>query len=143
MIESITTMNDVSLDLTEGAQYERLVAEEIHHYSDIEVTENLTEGGLHSSPAWQFNYTVLWNEIIHTNVYDEVVKCEQTAVTIRRVLSIGCGYGGHELAIARRFHKPFEMTAVDLNPSLFEEAQHRAHSEGLSITFKALDLNSS
>jgi SAM-dependent methyltransferase len=140
LVNPISTLDQVSVNLTKNAEYERLVSEEIEHYTQIEVTENLTEGGVHAFKTWEFNYNFLYSKIFKTNFYDEVVH-HANQVESPRLLSLGCGYGGHDLQIARRLKSSYEITALDLNPSLFQEATRRARLEGLNIQFRTADLN--
>ncbi|HKM56078.1 MAG TPA: class I SAM-dependent methyltransferase [Isosphaeraceae bacterium] len=137
---AVTTVDEVELDLTKGADYQRLVDEEIQHYSGIEVTQNLTEGGVHDSKAWTFNYHFHYKNIFKTDPYNEVVTFANQREN-PGILSIGCGYGGHELQIARSLRQPYHLVALDLNSLLFREAQRRAASEGLNVRFKCVDLN--
>jgi SAM-dependent methyltransferase len=53
------------------------------------------------------------------------------------VLSLGCGEGGHELALARR---GFAVTGVDRNAVLVAHAAAAAAAEGLPARFAVLDL---
>lgn len=59
----------------------------------------------------------------------------QALPPIERMLSIGCGDGGHELAAARRgFAK--EIVAFDASPIAIQSAADSAQSEGLPIQFQ-------
>lgn len=53
---------------------------------------------------------------------------------VNRLLSIGCGDGGHELAIARRGFAN-HIVAFDASPKAIEIASQTATSEGLPIDF--------
>src|SRR5208337_588100 len=121
-------------------EYERLVNEEIDHYSAIEVKEDLTEGGAHGHKAWDYNYKYLCERIFQTSFWDEVADHANRHEN-PRLLSLGCGYGGVDLQVARKLRRPHEVVAVDLNPTLFREASRRSKSEGLNINFKCVDLN--
>lgn len=54
---------------------------------------------------------------------------------IQRMLSIGCGDGGHELAAARRGFAQ-DIVAFDASPIAIESASHIARSEGLPVQFE-------
>src|SRR5271166_6150048 len=71
-IETVTITKDLAVDLTRDTEYERLVNEEIDHYSAIEVKEDLTEGGAHGHKAWDYNYKYLCERIFQTSFWDEV-----------------------------------------------------------------------
>lgn len=136
----ISTTSNVEIDLTQGTDYQRLIDEEVEHYSHIEVTDKLTEGGFASHKSWAFYFDYLDKKVFGRGFDDEIVfQAEQ--FDHPRLLSVGCGYGGIELEIARKLRKPFELVAVDLNPRIFIEAERRAKSEGLNLHFKSLDLN--
>ncbi len=137
---AVTTVDEVQRDFTKSADYRRLVEDEIQHYSGIEVTENLTEGGVHDSKAWTFNFHYLYRHSFRTNPYEQVALIANQRKN-PRILSIGCGYGGHELQIAQLLHQPYDLIALDLNPSIFREAERRAAAQGLSVRFKCVDLN--
>jgi SAM-dependent methyltransferase len=136
----ISTTTDVEIDLTAQFTYRQLTAQEIEHYSNIEVTENLTEGGIHAHKSWEYYYGYLSKNVFQTSFYDEVVAAANQ-VQHARILSLGCGYGGHDLVIARRLRQPYELVAVDLNPGIYAHAARRAAGENLNIRFKAMDLN--
>lgn len=136
----ISTTSSVEIDLTRGTPYQELVAEEIEHYSSIQTTDDLTEGGVHAHKSWAFYYDYLEKHLFGRGFADEVaVQAEQFERP--RLLSLGCGYGGHELEIARILRRPYQLIGVDLNPHIYSEAQRRAISEGLNVHFKSLDLN--
>jgi SAM-dependent methyltransferase len=139
-VSLLSTASHVAIDLTKETEYGKLVAEEIQFYSDIEVCENLFEGGLHGCAAWAYNHRWLEKNIFKTSFPDEVAH-QASRHENPRILSLGCGHGGIELQVARRLKEPYEMIAVDLNPSIYGEAQRRADAEGLNITFQAIDLN--
>jgi hypothetical protein len=41
-------------DLTKDYDYARLIDEEKVHFSQIEITDDLREGGIHNGSAWNF-----------------------------------------------------------------------------------------
>ena len=132
--------SNVEFDLTKGTDYQRLIDEEVEHYSHIEVTDKLTEGGVASNKSWAFYFDYLDKNVFSRGFVDEIAfQAEQFKHP--RLLSVGCGYGGIELEIARKLQTPFELVAVDLNPRIYIEAERRAKSEGLNIHFKSLDVN--
>jgi ubiquinone/menaquinone biosynthesis C-methylase UbiE len=136
----VSTTRDIKVDLTRDAQYDELVNEEIEHYSAIEVTKELTEGGTHAQKAWAYYFEYLQRHLFHTSFHDEVVA-HANSVSSPRLLSLGCGYGGQDLMIASRLSRPFEIIAIDLNSRLFAEAERRARSEDFNIQFVPADMN--
>jgi SAM-dependent methyltransferase len=136
----VSTTSRVDIDLTKNTAYRKLVAEELEHFSHIKVTDDLREGGIHAHKSWTFYYEYLTTHLFGQGFSDEVVaQAEQFEHP--RLLSLGCGYGGHDLDIARKIRRPFQLVAVDLNPGIYVEAQRRATSEGLNVQFRSLDLN--
>jgi SAM-dependent methyltransferase len=136
----ISTTSTLDIDLTRGTPYQELVAEEIEHYSSIPITDDLKEGGVHAHKSWAFYFDYLNKTVFGRGFLDEVVaQAEQFERP--RLLSLGCGYGGHDLDIARRLRQPYQLVGVDLNPHIYSGAQRRATSEGLNVHFKSLDLN--
>jgi SAM-dependent methyltransferase len=57
-----------------------------------------------------------------------------------RLLSLGCGAAGVEMAIARQ-SPDAEIHCVDVNPVLLRMAEERARVEGLRMSFLHADLN--
>jgi SAM-dependent methyltransferase len=138
--ELISQTNIVEHDLTKGFPYTALVHEELQHYSQIEITDELTEGGIHAHKSWRFYFEYLQMNEFGTSFVEEVVA----AVHQKKnplLLSLGCGYGGLDLAIARRLQKPYQIFGVDLNPMIFSHAHRRAMLEGLEIDYLPIDLN--
>ncbi|MFS0710747.1 class I SAM-dependent methyltransferase [Brevundimonas phoenicis] len=58
----------------------------------------------------------------------------QKLAPVGRLLAVGCGDGGHELAIARRGFAS-EVVAFDASPVAIQLAQASAQAEGLSVDF--------
>ncbi len=136
----IRTARSVLLDQTNSDDYDRLVTEELEHYSEIAVTEMLTEGGVHSHRSWDYYFAHLYSKHFGLSFYDAVWAALEGKKSAS-VLSLGCGYGGHDLQIARKAPDLLELIAVDLNPRVYDSASRRAADEGLPIRFESLDLN--
>ncbi len=131
---------NVCQDRTKNCDYERLLKEEIHEHNNIEVTKDLRIGGVHDLRPWHYWFEYLTREIWKTNWSNEVIHYANR-VPRPRILSLGCGHEGHELAIARSLTKPYAMIALDLAAETFREAEKRAKAMGLNIMFEAADLN--
>ena len=58
-----------------------------------------------------------------------------------RVLSLGCGTGDWEFALARQAPEQLEFELVDLNARLMEAAKRLAVAENLPLTTRAADVN--
>jgi ubiquinone/menaquinone biosynthesis C-methylase UbiE len=116
------------------------VEEEIEEFSNIELTEHLTQGGIHAQKAWGFWFQYLCEQVWKTSLPAEVLQfC--SGIENPRILSLGCGYGGHELGIAKSLKSAYQVIAVDLNPGIFAKARAEAEAEKLNIRFLPLDLN--
>jgi len=130
----------VEADWTETYDYPRLREEEIQEYSNIEVTENLREGGVHTHKAWGYWFRYLSDHVMHTSLTSEILRfCED--VDNPQILSLGCGYGGIELELAQSLGSAYRMIAIDINPGVLSRARLEARRRKLSIQFQALDLN--
>ena len=136
----ISQTKNIEYDLTKRFPYDDLIREEVEHYTHVEITDELTEGGIHAHKSWGFYFDYLYKNVFGTSFYDEVVAAAYEKEN-PRLLSMGCGYGGHDLAIARRLRKPFKILGVDLNPKVYSQAQRCAEAEGLDIEYSSLDLN--
>jgi SAM-dependent methyltransferase len=139
MNTKISKSQTVEIDLTLDADYERLVEEELEEYSNIEVTEDLREGGIHAHDSWSYWYTYL-SRTWSTSLSEEVTRfCN--ARENSSILSLGCGYGGVELSVARAINKPFQILGLDLNDGILDAPRKVAADENLPATFQAIDLN--
>ena len=65
------------------------------------MTDGLTEGGVHAHKSWNYYFEYLYAHHFKLSFYDAVWKALDGREGAR-VLSLGCGYGGHDLAIARK-----------------------------------------
>jgi SAM-dependent methyltransferase len=131
-------------DLTTNWDYQKLIEEEKEHYSKIEVTKELTEGGRHASSPWKYYWTRVADEIRDSQFSDIAVYAERQYASLDRplrILSLGSGYCGHELAMAQRLQCAYEITCTDINETLFTEARNRAKAAGLNMRFQLEDLN--
>lgn len=139
MSSLVRQVQQIDYDWTRFFNYPQLVAEEIEEYSSTEVTDRLLLGGIHANPAWEYWFQFLERQW-QTHFGKEVISFanQQTAPNI---LSLGCGHGGFELSIASQLNQPYKMTAVDLNPHIWDEAIRRTKEQNLQIEFKAVDLN--
>lgn len=126
-------------DLTKDVDYARLVREEIEEYSNIEVTENLREGGIHAHDSWAYYFQFLESEF-KTSFTQEVIDFANTRNN-PKILSLGCGYGGIELSIAEKLIAPFEILGLDLNEEILLQAREVAKEKGLNVHFKSQDIN--
>ena len=131
-------------DHTGEYDYEALIQEEKAHYSEIEVTDRLTEGGIHDAGPW-VHYWKKIGEKVGSNAPEggnvaALVQASTDADPIR-VLSLGSGYCGQEIMLAKQFARPYEILCTDVNEALFEQAKKTADEQGLHLTFETADLN--
>ena len=131
-------------DQTPHYDYARLIAEEKEHYSRIEVTDELTEGGGHAQKAWEYYWARVADEISSAPFASLGRYLETRYADIGRtvrVLSLGSGYCGKEIRLARGLECPYKITCTDINADLFSAARQRVRAEGLQIGFEIEDLN--
>jgi ubiquinone/menaquinone biosynthesis C-methylase UbiE len=136
----IFSTKDVSEDRTKRYDYKKLVAEELDEYCNIEVTDDLREGGIHAFKAWEYWFAFLAKNVWKTDLFQEIIAFANS-ISNPKILSLGCGYGGHELNAAKSLSKPFEFIATDINPDIFVRAADEARSNNLNIQFHSADLN--
>jgi len=137
---AVSAMKEVAIDWTQTFDYQKLTKEELEEYSNIEVTKDLREGGIHAHKAWVYWFQYLAEHVWKTSLHGEIVSFSNT-IDDPRILSLGCGYGGVELEIAQSLNKPYEIMAVDINEHIFAKARAEAKTKGINIQFLRLDLN--
>lgn len=124
--------------------YEELIEEEKEHYSQIEVTERLTEGGVHAHSSWEY----YWQNV-GAKMHDEAPDFVDISGYIKksmeqfpvRILSLGSGYCGQEIGLAERLSVDYEIVCVDINEALFSRAYEIAEERNLNIRFLVEDIN--
>jgi ubiquinone/menaquinone biosynthesis C-methylase UbiE len=137
---AVTTSEQIAIDWTSTVDYKKLTAEELEKYSNVEITADLREGGVHAQKAWGFWFEYLSKKFWKSSLSQEIVEFSNT-INNPRILSLGCGYGGVEITIARSLSQPYEIVATDINNQIFAKAREEARLEGLNIHFLQLDLN--
>lgn len=131
-------------DLTSGYDYERLLEEEKAHYSEIEITEDLKEGGVHAHDSWHYYWIGVAAVIAHTPFSDFAGFLTRRFADLDRplrILSLASGYCGHEIQLARALEIDYEILCTDINSDLFPEPRSRAEGLGLAMDFCQADLN--
>jgi SAM-dependent methyltransferase len=131
------------MDLTRSYKYEKLIKEEIEHYGEIEVTDDLTEGGANDNPTWHYYWNRVHAVIATTEFANIAAYLSRTVPTERsiEILSLGSGYCGHELKLARSLSRPYTLRCTDINENLFVKAKEAVRTESLSVEFEVADLN--
>lgn len=131
----------------ERAAYKRRTKEEIEHYSGIfrnpPAPSHVGQDHLFQPvpPCWvelELRASHLIRQSTGHNLEEHVTT--QLSESGGRMLSLGCGPGGIELAFARAVPKA-EITAIDFNPDLLELGRQRATQENLNVVFQQADLN--
>jgi predicted O-methyltransferase YrrM len=131
-------------DFTKAFDYEQLLREEKEHYSQIEVTEDLKEGGAHASSCWHHYWGRVAKIIGRSEFADMPGYLSRTFGQLERpieILSLGSGYCGHELALARGLRGSYRIRCTDINERLFARARQIVQDEGLAMEFAVADLN--
>lgn len=134
----------MSEDLTKNYDYDRLILEEKEHYLEIEVTDDLKEGGTHASSCWDY----YWNhvaEVLVTSTYENLAEVMHRRFTEGqgplRILSLGSGFCGHEIELARNLRVPYSIECTDINDEIFTQAREVAKADRLDLSFRVEDLN--
>lgn len=130
---------DIKIDLTKNIDYERLVEEEIEEYSNIIVTPDLREGGIHAHDSWAYWFGYLRNRW-GTSLNEEIASFCNARMN-PQILSLGCGYGGVEISVAKDLKLPFQILGIDLNEKILEMAKEESSKHRLPIKFQQGDLN--
>ena len=133
-------------DLTQHFDYNRLIEEEKEHYSTIEVTEDLKEGGGHANDSWGHYWERVRPALMRGPFltlplfFQYQFRGQDSAIEI---LSLGSGYCGSELSLARRLDQrmDYRIVCTDINEELFSEARKVSEREGLNLEFATQDLN--
>jgi SAM-dependent methyltransferase len=120
--------------------YDRHVAEEIEHYTDtFDGDPRLIEP---APPVWE-EVQRRARELIRAKTGDDLFGHLVRRLTARagvRLLSLGSGPGGVELALAREAPAA-RIACMDLNAELLDRGRRQATGEGLAVEFEAADLN--
>lgn len=131
-------------DLTTAYDYQKLIQEEKKHYSSIEITEDLKEGGAHANGSWHYYwqkvaYELRCCEFSNTPAYlDHHFGRADRPI---QILSLGSGYCGTEVDWSRSLKMPYQIVCTDINEELFHRAAEVAASERLAMEFRVEDLN--
>jgi 2-polyprenyl-3-methyl-5-hydroxy-6-metoxy-1,4-benzoquinol methylase len=132
------------VDLTGYFDYETLIEEEKEEYSNIELKDDLTSGGVHANEAWHYYWRAV-NQVLRQSDYgnrpgfiDRTFGGRDTPI---RILSLGSGYCGHEIKLASQLNSPYEITCTDINEALFNRAKEEATEKHLNMSFRIEDLN--
>lgn len=133
----------IKKDFTNRFNYSRLIREEREHYARIEVTEDLKEGGVHASDSWNYYWQRVHEALLAGPFYDlpACLDLRFGDVGPIEILSLGSGYCGHELDLARRLRSSCRIVCTDINQDLFAEARSVAADEELNLEFTTEDLN--
>lgn len=131
-------------DRTRDYEYDRLIAEEKEHYAAIEITDRLTEGGVHAHDSWGHYWQRIGSRLAAAGFGDLATFLEHRNRGLDRplrILSLGSGYCGHELQLAENLDADHRLTCTDINPALFKKAREVAEQKRLRIDFEEADLN--
>lgn len=131
-------------DFTKMYDYKRLLEEEKSHFKGVELTEDLREGGAHASGAWNYYWSGVAKVLDRAGVsrFGEYLSRRFRGLSRPiKVLSLGSGYCGHELALARDLTIKYEIYCTDINMDLFDAARKAAEAEHLNLSFGVEDIN--
>lgn len=134
----------VSNDRCNTPEYRKLIEDEIAEYSGVEITDDLKLGGIHDFAAWHYYWKHVNKRVqglLGTSNIWPLLERNANQKETPRILSLGCGHGGHELALARKLRSNYRITALDLNGNILKKAREIAGRENLNIRFECADLN--
>ena len=103
------------------------------------ITPDLREGGIHAHDSWAYWFGYLRNKW-GTSLNEEIANFCNTRKN-PRILSLGCGYGGVEISVAKDLKMPYEILGIDLNESILEKAREESAKSNLPLKFQQGDLN--
>ena len=129
------------------SDYERLAKEEILHYNEIFLGADASPSAqttlMQPVPASWIEVETRASSLVRQTTGSDLsghVLSRLRAAQQKRMLSLGSGPGGIELAFAREA-RTASITCMDLNPELARLGQERANQEGLNVAFEICDLN--
>jgi SAM-dependent methyltransferase len=134
---------DVLDDKSKGYDYNTLIREELNDFTKVERTSNLKLGGIHDFEAWKYYWRYVTKKVrekLGENFWQNLAR-RANMLNSPRILSLGCGFGGIEIEIARDLKTNYEMLGLDLNEEIMEEAKKLVQQTGLNIKFEQCDLN--
>ncbi len=128
-------------------EYQRLAREEIQHYSDMFLGEDVKPSARETlfqpvPPSWVEMEMRARALIIQKTGFEVTAHCIKLlrASNGVKMLSLGSGPGGIELGLARHAGDS-RIVCFDLNPDLMRLGRERAAEQGLNVEFEAADLN--
>jgi SAM-dependent methyltransferase len=129
-------------DLTGAYDYERLVAQEREHFLKEGVTPDLRLRD-NDFEAWRHYWLRIDARIGAElgDLGDLIARRHAGSAAPVRILSLGSGPCGIELALARRLRVAHEITCTDLEERHSAAAKAVAAAEGLRMTSEAADMN--
>jgi 2-polyprenyl-3-methyl-5-hydroxy-6-metoxy-1,4-benzoquinol methylase len=127
--------------------YSTLVQQELQHYSEIFLGDTVRQSAQETllqpvPPSWvevEKRAADLVRNATGFDLSGHVLNRLRADGRVR-MLSLGSGPGGLELAFAR-VASGAEITCIDLNPDLIHLGQIRAEAEHLNVRFEVGDLN--
>lgn len=131
-----------------SSAYQRHIDEELEHYlakfsGQGEAGEQSRERLIEPAPpVWELTLARAADRIRERTGLDVLghVVSRLNSLPGMKMLSLGSGPGGVELAIAREAPEA-ALTCVDINPDLLDMGRASAAAEGLNVAFEAADLN--
>ncbi len=131
-------------DLTRQYDYQKLIEDEKKHYSAVNVTGDLKEGGIHAHSSWHYYWNRVGLRLQQTEYSNLAAHLNRVAATLDRpvhILSLGSGYCGNEIELAKNINVAYSITCTDINDELFTRASQIAAEQQLHLTFEVQDLN--
>ncbi|MBI4810064.1 MAG: glycosyltransferase, partial [Ignavibacteriales bacterium] len=134
---------DIENDRTKNLEYNKMVEEEITEYKKVPITKELKLGGIHDQEAWHYYWIHVDDRVKGQlgNKYWYQLERNANRLNSPKILSLGCGHGGYEVALAKKLQSNYEIIGLDLNEDILKKATELAEKSKLNIKFNKVDLN--
>ncbi|MDI6765238.1 MAG: glycosyltransferase [Bacteroidota bacterium] len=134
---------DIENDKTKNLEYNKMVGEEITEYKKVPITKELKLGGIHDQEAWHYYWRHVDARVkeLLGNKYWYQLERNANRLNSPKILSLGCGHGGYEIALAKKLQSNYEIIGLDLNEDILKKAAEIADKSKLNIKFNKVDLN--
>lgn len=126
----------------DSAAYRRRLEEEIRHYESLSADEGTPSLMEPAPPVWE-ELQQRAAGLIRERTGNDLVGHVAALLNRRRgarMVSLGSGAGGVELAMAREAPGA-EILCLDINSKALERGRRAAAAEGLNVRFREADLN--
>jgi SAM-dependent methyltransferase len=96
-----------------------------------------------TDPVFHAGYAATYDDVYREKEYGAEVDLLQrifhgyAAGQVQHILDLGCGTGNHSLRLAAR---GYEVTGIDMSPSMLDIARRKARTDGLAVSLIQGDI---